>query len=318
MTSQELAHRFFYNPDARGEYAGCNASFCKSGWDNTIRGYYSYSTRIAAIAENAAGEECLLISDCTYSKTTAKHLRELRNACPYDSEHIIFLPHCEGENYGFVYSMKWNLIDCTEKNLNRKADREDFVKTLEMYDKYVANFGDKNLPKECRLMRKRKSVKDKLEYIRTKDAALLERLAVKREDLQARIAERERMLKADMRKLSSNKLEQVRIAFQRQTDQRIREVATRYRRMLQDAKDSKGRNYSYVWTDDIHIRTSQGITMSVDMVKRLLGMWKAQQNIVGERVGYYTILENTNDSVKVGCHVIPTWNIVELCKRLAI
>lgn len=318
MTSQELAHRFFYNPDARGEYAGCNASFSKSGWDNIIRGYYSYSTRIAAIAENAAGEECLLISNHKYSNTTAKHLRELRNACPYDSEHIIFVPHCEGGNYGFVYSMEWNLIECTMKELNLKSNREDFVTTLEMYDKYVANFGDKNLPKECRLMRKRKSVKDKLEYIRTKDEQLTKRLDVKRDELRANIAKRERELKADMRKLSANKLEQVRIAFQQQTDQRIREVATRYRRMLQDAKDSKGRNYSYVWTDDLHIRTSQGVTMSVDMVKRLLGMWKSKMDIVGERVGYYKILENTEESVKVGCHVIPTWNIVELCKQLAV
>lgn len=317
MTSQELAHRFFHNPEARGKYAGCNASFSNSGWDNTIRGYYSYSTRIAAITENAAGDECLLISDYTYSKTTAKHLNELLRACPYDSEHIIFVPNCEDSRYGFIYNMQW-LTEYTLKELNRKENREKFVRTLEMYDKFVAHFGDKNMPKECKLIRKRKSIADMLEYIRTKDSALLERLAVKHEELQARIAEREREIKAAMRKLSANKLEQVRIAFQRQTDQRTKDIATQYRRMLQNAKDCKGRNYSYIWADDVEIHTSQGITMGIHMVKRLLGMWKAQQNIVGEKAGYYTILENTKESVKVGCHVIPTWNIEELCKRLAI
>lgn len=311
MTSQELAHRFFYNPEARGKYAGCNASFTSN------RTYWSYYTQIAAIVLNRAGEECLLISDCKYSKTTAKQLNELLRACPYDSEHIIFVPDCEDNRYGFINDMEW-LTKYTLKELNRKENREEFVHILEMYDKFVANFGDKNLPKECRLIRKRKSVKDKLEYIRTKDAALLERLAVRHEKLQARIAEREREIKAAMRKLSTNKLECVKIAFQRQTDQRIGEVATQYRRMLQNAKDCKGRNYSYVWADEVEIHTSQGITIGINIVKRLLGMWKAQQDIVGERAGNYTILENTNESVKVGCHVIPTWNIVELCKQLAV
>lgn len=317
MTSKELAHRFFHNPDARGKYAGCNASFSNSGWDNTIRSYYSYRTRIAAIAMNRAGEECLLISNHKYSVTTAKQLNELLRACPYDSKHIIFVPNCEDSRYGFTYNVQW-LTEYTLKQLNRKENREKFVRTLEMYDKFVANFGDNGMPKECKLIRKRKSIADKLEYIRTKDSALLERLAVKHEELQARIAEKEREIKATMRKLSTNKLEQVRIAFQRQTDPRTREVATQYRRMLQDAKDSKGRNYSYVWTDDIHIHTSQGVTMSVDMVKRLLSMWKSKMNIVGKRAGNYTILENTEESVKVGCHVIPTWNIVALCKQLAV
>ena len=317
MTSQELAHRFFHNPEARGEYAGCNAKFCNSGWNNTIRSYYSYSTRIAAIAMNRAGEECLLISDYKYSKTTAKQLNELLRACPYDSEHIIFVPNCEDSRYGFIYNMQW-LTEYTLKQLNRKENREEFVRTLEMYDKFVAHFGDNEMPQECKLIRKRNSIADKLEYIRTKDSALLERLAVKHEELQARIAKKEREIKAAMKKLSTSKLEHVRIAFERQTDSKIREVAKRYREMLYNAKDSKGRNYSYVWTDGIHIRTSQGVTMTVDMVKRLLSMWKSKMNIVGERAGNYTILENTEESVKVGCHVIPTWNIVELCKRLAV
>lgn len=311
MTSQELAHRFFYNPEANGKYAGCNASF------KSNRTYYSYSTQIAAIVLNRAREECLLISDSKYSRTTAKQLNELLRACPYDSEHIIFVPDCENNLYGFGYSMKW-LTEYTLKELNRKENRERFVRTLEMYDKYVENFGDKDLPKECKLIRKRKSIADKLEYIRTKDELLIDRLIVNREELQARIAKKEREIKAAMKKLSTSKLEHVRIAFERHNDQRIREIATQYRRMLQDAKDSKGRNYSYVWADEVEIHTSQGITMGIHMVKRLLGMWKAQQNIVGEKAGGYTIVENTNESVKVGCHVIPTWNIVELCKQLAV
>lgn len=222
---------------------------------------------------NRAGEECLLISDYKYSKTTAKQLNELLRACPYDSEHIIFVPNCEDSRYGFIYNMQW-LTEYTLKQLNRKENREQFVRTLEMYDNYVANFGDKEMPKECKLIRKRKSIADKLEYIRTKDAVLLERLAVKHEELQARIAEREREIKAAMRKLSTNKLEHVRIAFERQTDSRIREVSKRYREMLCNATDSKGRNYSYVWADEVEIHTSQGITMGIHMVKRLLSMWK--------------------------------------------
>lgn len=320
MTSQELAHRFFHNPDERGEYKGVNTHFGVSYWDNTIRSYYSYSTRIAAIATNRAGDNVLLISQSKYSRTTCKHLNELERACPYDSERIIFVPDCEMRNdyFGFKWKMK-QISKITLKDLNKKANRTTFVTALEMYDNFVAHFGDKKMPKECKLIRKRKSVKDKLEYIRTKDQLLAERVDVKNELLQARIIEREKEMRAAIGKISKNRLDQIKIAFERQSDNYLRDISNKYRKILNNMRDDRGRHLSFVWMDiNGVLRTSQGVTMRLECVERLLKMWQSHQKIVGENAGGYTIVENTSDYVKVGCHVIPTWNIVELCKQLAV
>lgn len=318
MNSQELAHRFFYNPEARGNYANCNAHFSESYWDkDTLHNYYSYSTRIAAIAKNKHGENVLLISYSTYSKTTSKHLGELRYACPYEQERIIDVPHCEmGKDYGFMNAME-RVERMEYEHLNRKEMREEFKKIIAMYDKYVAHFGKSRLPHKCELIRKRKSTADKLEYIRQKELAIANRQVHSEEE---RAKNRERRVAALQRKIEKLKergLEQLKLAFSYNPPKDMRDVLKSLKKDLQSAHDEQGRGYSYVWVEnDSECKTSQGVRMDITIVKRLLQMWASKHKLIGEQASIYTIVENTNDHIKIGCHIIPMWNVQALYNSL--
>ena len=76
---------------------------------------------------------------------------------------------------------------------------------------------------------------------------------------------------------------------------------------------------SYVWVEnDQEVKTSQGVTCKIEIVKRLCERWLRKQDILGEDCDGYAIVMNTQDFVKVGCHVIPTWNVKALCNQLNV
>jgi hypothetical protein len=321
MNSQELAHRFFYNPEARGNYANCNAHFSDSYWDkDTIHNYYSYSTRIAAIAKNKHGENVLLISDYKYSRTTAKHLNELRHACPYEQDRIIDVPHCErsgiGGKFGFVTEME--RVERMDKDmLNQKYNRETFTKIIRMIDKYVKHFGWKSLPHKCELIRKRKSTADKLAYIEQKELAIANRIVHGEEERAKNREKRAAALQRKIERIKQSGLEQLKLAFAYNVPKGIRDALKSFKNDLQTARDEQGRRYSYVWVDDeMYCKTSQGIRMTIGTVKRLLKLWGEKRSLLGMQADCYTIVENTDDHIKIGCHIIPMWNVQALYNEL--
>ena len=319
MNSQELAHRFFYNPEARGNYANCNAHFSESYWDkDTLHNYYSYSTRIAAIAKNKHGENVLLISDYKYSKTTAKHLNELRHACPYEQDRIIDVPHCEQyeRDFGFMNAME-RVAKMDKDMLNKKYNRETFTKIIRMIDKYVEHFGWKGLPHQCELIRKRKSTADKLAYIEQKELAIANRIVHSEEERAKNREKRAAALQRKIERLKERGLEQLKLAFAYNAPKDIREALKSFKNDLQTARDEQGRRYSYVWVDDAtYCKTSQGIHMSIETVKRLLKLWGEKHSLLGMQADCYTIVENTDNHIKIGCHIIPMWNVQALYNAL--
>lgn len=76
------------------------------------------------------------------------------------------------------------------------------------------------------------------------------------------------------------------------------------------------RRASYVFVEQDHISTSQGVRVEIPTVRRLLTMWKAKQSIIGERCEAYTVVANNKDYVQVGCHVISLWNVQMLYNEL--
>lgn len=317
MTSQELAHRFFYNPEARGEYANCNASF-GGGWYRRTNDYYSYNTRIASIEKNKHGENVLLISDYKYSKTTAKHLNELRHACPYGQDRIIDVPHCEQyeRDFGFMNAME-RVAKMDNSMLNRKEFRETFTKIIRMIDKYVEHFGWKSLPHECKLIRKRKSTADKLEYIRQKEIAIANCIEHSEEERAKNREKRAAALQRKIERLKESTLEQLKLAFSHNVPKEIRDALKSFKNDLQTARDEQCRRYSYVWVENTtYCKTSQGVRMDIGIVKRLLKLWGDKCNMIGEQADCYTIVENTNNHIKIGCHIIPMWNVQALYNEL--
>lgn len=88
MNAQLMAHKGFYEPDGRGEYAGCPLKYSNYGGLHFI----SYSTTIARVVNDRNGRPVTLVSDFNYSITTSKHLSCIRYASPHP---VITVPHCE-------------------------------------------------------------------------------------------------------------------------------------------------------------------------------------------------------------------------------
>ena len=99
MNAQLLAHSGFYNPEGRGEYAGCPLKFSNYGGLHFI----SYSTTIARVVNDRNGNQVTLVSDYNYSHTTAKHLSYIRGASPYP---VVFVPNCEIADMVYIFRNK--------------------------------------------------------------------------------------------------------------------------------------------------------------------------------------------------------------------
>lgn len=98
----------------------------------------------------------------------------------------------------------------------------------------------------------------------------------------------------------------------------ISKVLREYRAHLQNQKDEQGRYLSYLWLEGDQAKTSQHCQAPIEDVTRLLRLWKHHQNMVGQRAGSYTVVENDQSHVKIGCHVIPAWNVELLCNKLNV
>jgi hypothetical protein len=99
-----------------------------------------------------------------------------------------------------------------------------------------------------------------------------------------------------------------------QKQYRLRE---RLRKISYDIQNWGTQGASYVWVEnDQEVKTSQSVTCKIGVVKRLASMWLQKCDIIGQDCDGYTVVMNNEDFVKVGCHVIPVWNVHALCKQL--
>lgn len=58
------------------------------------------------------------------------------------------------------------------------------------------------------------------------------------------------------------------------------------------------------------IQTTRGARVSLEAAKRLYNKIKQGLNCRGEKIDGFTVLENNQDTIKIGCHVI-SWNIAD-------
>ena len=114
MNAQTMAHKGFYEPDGRGEYAGCPLKY--SNWGGELH-FISYSTTIARVVNDRNGNKVTLLSDCNYSHTTAKHLSYISGASPYP---VLLVPNCESNaEYTFRRALQGYLKTKTEWSLTK-------------------------------------------------------------------------------------------------------------------------------------------------------------------------------------------------------
>lgn len=338
MTSYDLAHRFFHEPEKRGEYANVNTSFSYYVRDDgsvAWRRYYSYSTCIAEIRKDRKGQDVLVISDDTYSHCTSKHLYELRRANPglpvVDVPRVgagfYYWSSLEG-TYDFGRKLR-TIKELTEKELCRQENRQFVKHFIDLYDKYIEHFSD--MDKESKKLRKCAKVRKNIEIMLVKNAELLARkekiAAMTDEEREANRVKRAAALQRKLEKFmnGTDTLEKIRAAYAMsyrmqysRSGNEVTKVLRDYRNHLQSQKDEQGRYLSYVWIEGDHAKTSQHCQAPIADVERLLRLWKHRQNMVGQHAGMYTVLENDQNHVKIGCHVIPAWNIELLCNKLNV
>ena len=350
MNAQLMAHKGFYEPDGRGEYAGCPLKYSNYGGLHFI----SYSTTIARVVNDRNGRPVTLVSDFNYSMTTSKHLSCIRYASPHP---VITVPHCKEVPFE-VFKERlegWQSVKTedvwghTPEDFLQVENRRKLLHLLYMFDYYQERVGglDELLPIRTMGMvanwerlclaieNKTMSRKEALEQAK-------EGFVVAQEEQRKIEAERERIRRKKEaaakrrrtleRKATEKQLGEamtdpsiLRWAFTYQSHLTEKEYQKQYRlrerlrKISYDIKNWGTQGASYVWVEnDQEVKTSQGVTCKIGVVKRLASMWLQKCDIIGQDCDGYTVVMNNEDFVKVGCHVIPVWNVKALCKQLNI
>lgn len=349
MDASTMAHRGFYDPEGRGEYARCPLKYSNYGGLHFI----SFSTTIARVVNDRDGRPVTLVSDYKYSMTTSKHLSLIRYASPHP---VVEVPHCEedalhvfrkaledyqkvktNEDYWGYYPEKFLQVD----------ERKSLRHLLDMFDYYQERVGglDELLPMRNMGMvanwerlclaidNKTMSRKEAIEQSK-------EGFTVAQDEQRKIEAERERIRRkkeaAEKRRMTIERKHTEKQLGEAMTDPSILRWAFTYqdtlsekeycrqmrlRRSLQSISyqvNNWGTQHaSYVWVEnDQEVKTSQNIRCKIEIVKRLATMWLKKCDIIGQDCDGYTVVMNNEDFVKVGCHVIPVWNVKALCKQL--
>lgn len=304
----DMIHSFFYDS---------LDSYCSKSWITVSysRGrLYSYSTCIAEFKKDINNDLILIISDNTFSNTTAKHLGIVRSANPRYK--IVCFPQDYG-NRGFyandVLNSITNILDYSSKQLTKQAYRNNFLNAYYMLDAYLqiqefsSNFDKIQELKElhqnsfeiCCNAEKLKELKTQTRKANT------EKLKAKKE--------KEKQIKTYINDFITKKgyLSFIQALFL--NHQEFNDTSYRPSELF-DTFNTK--SYSYIWISGDKIKTSQRITVELKEVKTLLHRFIKNKPILGHKISHYTILEVNQDYIKIGCHKIPMDNIKALINEL--
>ena len=299
--NRTLAHNFFYE-------GGCgNGNNCHYNEDK----YFSYSTCIGLIYTNKQGQRTLFISNSNFSTTTAKHIHYLRNACPFQVKEAFFA-------YGRSFVNIETLANIANEHIKDEMDKKsvylrkperDFAQKILQVAEDLHNIAGQKIPL---LNRYKKYLEKKLNTENIKAEKAKEKARIKREQ-----AKQEREIKAFKNSIKDIPLLQVikDLVFNKVG------ITPNYDKELYKKRDLLYRSFaveypSFVIVEDNKVITSQHITMDVSEILPLLKAWKHKHNIVGQKLGWYTVLVNNDKMVKVGCHNIPVENVQALADTL--
>lgn len=304
---EEMAHTFYYTSDKEKHYTN-SASFEE-------KKFYSYYTCIGYIY-NKNGRRVLFVSWDTMSSTTGKHRSALIHACPFEVLEVPFLygnhaPYNEKDILKYIAD---NFANCIKNDMQAKhtytraADREYTSKLL----KNAAAFVEYTKVKIKGLAKYTKYCAERLNAEHIKQAAkkARERAAQKAKQTKKRIEAFKKRLEKTPLLESINKY-----CFDFKSWQATKEEQEQRALFIASFGIE---NPSFVTIDSERgtVHTTQKVSLNIKEVLPLLRAWKHGKNIVGQKCGIYTILENNAQRVKIGCHNIPTENIKALASML--
>ena len=350
MDYRTLCHRAFYNPESRGDYAGCRVSFTHYE-SNDETAIYSYSTVVARVVHDRDGRKVTLLTNAHYSVTTSGHVSAIASASPYT---IIRVPDCETRDMVGTFKRAleaYTIEHGTRLDYFKYADqRKCFLQLLEMFDYYQERVGGLDdivdlrnsrlittyeqlcidlavegaSRKKCFERAKANYQLSEAEYEqeqarlakirRNKEIAAKRKRTIKTKQALAIIADYNAK-----KAINSMLIWQCVHPWRADITDEVREQLLQIRNQFADVQYETAtgtRRASYVFVEQDHISTSQGVRVEIPTVRRLLTMWKNKQSIIGEQCEAYRVVANNNDYVQVGCHVIPLWNVQMLYNEL--
>ncbi len=300
MTNYDNAHSFFYGSSNRDKY------YENTSYDDKC--FYSYYTIIGLKTNNInTNEQILLISYNSMSRTTNRHIAQLRSACPYNTVKAIF-------NYGESYTSSKtlvnnlkNYIDNAAEKLTLKANRQDFITLYKMAETYLnlEYFQEQNILQQINEIINTHTETYKiltLDFNNFKKQ-LKQREAEKRKQLKEKV--NHILTKYDYYTLIKELFIPYSFTLQRNTT----EITDNKKDLMTILNPKK--QYSFIAYDSVNenIKTSQHITISIDKVKPFLKLWKAGKLKHGMKIDIYTVLSVSEKYIQVGCHKIPTKNL---------
>lgn len=307
--NQDIAHGFFYEHPENVNCYGNSTSFY-----NDV--FCSYATAIGYIYTDKNGKRTLLASRDNFSNTTAKHINYLLRACPFDYINVKF-------EYGY------NLKYATQKDILKHlaCNFEKLILNDMKYKKTYTRKEDRQyseqLKKDCLDFCgvTNTKIKSLTKYIKYLDKALnqehIKQAAKKAREAAKKKAEKTKKLIAKFKKRLEKTplLESINKYIFNFKSYEATEQEKQEKELF--IKSFEVDRPSFVTLDPCGVvKTSQGITEPLPAVVPLLRAWKSGKNIIGLKIGFYTVLENNAKQVKIGCHNIPTANIQALADTL--
>ena len=301
----DLCHSFFYNNDNDERCYTNNASY---------RGnkFMSYGTCIGYVVERK-GEKTLLVSDWSMSPTTGKQIGHLKSACRFGYIPVPFYYGESLEGYSekeILNKIASNLTEQIVSEMKRKytytreAQRRSSEHILDMAKKFTKVTG----VRVKGTAKFEKYLEEKLSADNIKKAA--ERV---RKAAQAK-AEKTRKAVAEFKEKIKNSaiypmIQKYCFDFK---DWMATDLEKKNRKFFIDSFGVDHPSFVVAELKNGTLFTTQRVRVSIEDAKPLLKAWKLKHNIVGLKLGQFTILANNDKYVKIGCHNIPVGNIKAL------
>jgi hypothetical protein len=245
---------------------------------------YGYHYEIARFLETDGGQKVCFVNANGYSNSTAKHTGHVWNAIP-DGIPTFKVPFATGSTYsynrvhhidvqslpGIIAAM---LVECKNLFYDQTKARENFYKFNEGHAKF------ETIKEICNLFGI--PVPERPENY--------EAARIKSEYLRATKLDRELARKEKAAQKEADLLEKW---LQYEFNGQLYNVPVH----LRVSRDGK------------LVETTKGAKVNIEAALRLLAKLRSNTDVKGEKIDGFTLIENTLDHVKIGCHTI-SWPVI--------
>lgn len=253
---------------------------CSNVYFNSINKIYSYGSHylLGEFINNHEGNEAIMINDCGYSATTAKHISQIRQATRQYKQFFIMSTDAKKVLYQ---------LENFAKKLQSARKKEIYItpalNLIESYNKWLQWSGVFNLEtNQINLISAVFTGSDITEYFNNKQKAIkqAEKEQIKRNKLE---------LNKNVKKFEQYKINSI--------------------------YNTLGEDFLRVSNDGLMVETSQGVKVDIREAKILYKMILAGKDIKGVKISDYTVI-SINGTLKIGCHNINMKSVHKVGKSI--